>query len=99
MNRCPDCGCFLSRPYESDIEWADPDRPDLGRTIWLQADCRTCGQVVVLGEMEWCRMTRVLKIALGVAATVLVVPVIAWLAVMAFEIVKDIAYDEGWLKV
>lgn len=44
-------------------------------------------------------MTRVLKIALGVAATALVVPVIAWLAVMAYEIVKDIAYDEGWLKV
>lgn len=43
---------------------------------------------------------RARDIALGIVECLPYLPImLPWLAVMAFEIVKDIAYHKGWLKV
>lgn len=40
--RCTDCGAFV-RLVEGDVEWRDPERPELGKARFLYADCRVCG--------------------------------------------------------
>lgn len=49
--RCGTCGCF-THVTEGDLEWVDDERPDLGKTIYLYADCTVCGgEPKIVGEV------------------------------------------------